>query len=183
MTRTRLCLRLGVLAAVLAGGVLAACAQAPAAGPAAPEFQIATDKPDDVVTATIDGERLLVDVQSASGIGSAGVRAADGEMPPAVLLRFHLRGLEQMTFAFGGAIVKLSVPSGGDRPVMQSVVEGGQDRPITPESPYWMEVTQGGWLGGQRLRGRFAAGLLRLAHSQFHHWLDRFLPLIPTRRR
>jgi hypothetical protein len=142
MTRTSLCLRLGVLAAVLAGGVLAACAAPPAAGPAAPEFQIATDKPDNVVTTTIDGERLLVDVQSSSGIGSAGVRAADGEMPPAVLLRFHLRGLEQMTFAFGGAIVKLSVPSGGDRPVMQSVVEGGQDRPITPESPYWMEVTQ-----------------------------------------
>jgi hypothetical protein len=136
-------LRLGVLAAaVLAGGVLAACAPPPEAVPATPEFQIATDKPDDVVTATIDGERLLVDVQSASGISSAGVRAADGKMPPAVLMRFHLRGLEQMTFAFGDAIVKLSVPSGGDRPVMQSVVEGGQERPITPESPYWMEVTQ-----------------------------------------
>ncbi len=142
MTRTSLCLRLGVLAAMLAGGVLAACAAPPAAGPATPEYQIATDKPDDVVTATMDGERLLVDVQSPSGIGSAGVRAADGAMPPAVLLRFHLRGLEQMTFAFGDAIVKLSVPSGGDRPVMQSVVEGGQESPLTPESPYWMEVAQ-----------------------------------------
>lgn len=143
MTRTSLCLRLGMLAALLAGGVLAACAPPPpAAGPATSEFQIATDKPDNVVTATMDGERLLVDVQSASGIGSAGVRAADGEMPSAVLMRFHLRGLEQMTFAFGGAIIKLSVPSGGDRPVMQSVVEGGQERAITPESPYWMDVTQ-----------------------------------------
>jgi hypothetical protein len=135
-------LRLGVLAAMLAGGVLAACAAPPAAGPATPEFQIATDKEDNVVTATIDGERLLVDVQSASGIGSAGVRAADGELPPAALLRFHLRGLEQMTFAFGDAVVKLSVPSGGDRPVIQSVVEQGQESPITPQSPYWMEVTQ-----------------------------------------
>lgn len=142
MTRTNLCLRLGVLAVMLAGGVLAGCAAPPAAGPATPEFQIATDKPDDVVTATMDGERLLVDVQSASGIGSAGVRAADGAMPPAVLIRLHLNGLEQMTFAFGDAIVKLSVPSGGDRPVIQSVVEGGQESPITPESPYWMEVTR-----------------------------------------
>jgi hypothetical protein len=131
-----------VLAAVLAGGVLAACAAAPAAGPATPEFQIATDKEDNVVTATMDGERLLVDVQSASGIGSAGVRAANGELPPAVSMRFHLRGLEQMTFAFGDAIVKLSVPSGGDRPVIQSVVEQGQESPITPQSPYWMEVAQ-----------------------------------------
>lgn len=142
MTRASLCLRLGVLAALLAGGVLAACATPPAAGPAMPQFQIATDKPDDVVTAAMDGERLLVDVQSASGIGSAGVRAADGAMPADVSMRFHLRGLEQMTFAFGDAIVKLSVPSGGDRPVIQSVVEGGQESPITPASPYWMEVTQ-----------------------------------------
>lgn len=142
MTRTNLCLRLGVLAAVLAGGVLAACAASPVAGPAAPELQIATDKPDNVVTATVGGDRLQVDVQSASGIGSAGVRAADGQMPPAVTMRFHLRGLEQMTFAFGNTIVKLSVPSGGDRPVTQSVVDQGQESPITPESPYWMEVAR-----------------------------------------
>jgi hypothetical protein len=142
MTRTDLCLRLGVLAAVLAAGVLTACAAPPAAAPDVSQFQIATDKEDNVVTATMDGERLLVDVQSASGIGSAGIRAADGQMPPAVLMRFHLRGLEQMTFAFGDAIVKLSVPSGGDRPVTQSVVEQGQESPITPESPYWMEAAQ-----------------------------------------
>ncbi len=143
MTRSHLCGRLGaLLAVVLTGSILAACAATPAAGPATPEFQIATDKQDNVVTAAVDGDRLLVDVQSASGIGSAGVRAADGAMPPAVVMRFHLRGLEQMTFAFGDAVVKLSVPSGGDRPVMQSVVEQGQERPITPESPYWMEVAQ-----------------------------------------
>lgn len=143
MTRANFYLRLGVLlATVLAGGIVAACATPPAAAPAAPEFQIATDKPDNLVTATADGGRLLVDVQSASGIGSAGIRAADGEMPSTVLMRFHLRGLEQMTFAFGDTIVTLSVPSGSDGPVLQSVVEAGQERPITAESPYWMDVTK-----------------------------------------
>lgn len=141
--RVSLCGRLGrLLATALTGGILAACAASPASGPAVSEFQIATDREDNVVTATLHGESLLVDVQSASGIGSAGVRAANGELPPAVLLRFHLRGLEQMTFAFGDAVVKLSVPSGGDRPVIQSVVEQGQESPITPQSPYWMEVAQ-----------------------------------------
>lgn len=131
-----------LLATVLAGGVLIACAAPPAAAPATPGFQIATDKTDNVVTATAEGDRLLVDVQSASGIGNAGVRAAEGTLPPVAVMRFHLAGLEQMTFAFGDVVVKLSVPSSGDQPALQSVVEAGQESPITPESPYWMEVTK-----------------------------------------
>lgn len=136
-------LRLGLLlAAALAGSVLAACAAPPVSEPDTPEFDIATDKPDNVVTVTADGERLLVDVQSGSGIGSAGVRLAAGAMPPVVLMRFHLRGLEEMTLAFGDTIVRLSVPSSVDRPVLQSVIEAGQERAITPASPYWMDVAQ-----------------------------------------
>lgn len=131
-----------LLATVLAGGVLIACAAPPAAAPATPEFLIATDKTDNVVTATAEGDRLLVDVQSASGIGNAGVRAAEGTLPPVAVMRFHLAGLEQMTFAFGDVVVKLSVPSSGDQPALQSVVEAGQESPITSESPYWMEVTR-----------------------------------------
>ncbi|HNS01827.1 MAG TPA: hypothetical protein PKM78_05525 [Anaerolineae bacterium] len=143
MTRANVFLRLSVLlATALVGGSLVACAAPqPAAAPDAPEYLIATDKTDNVVTATADGDRLLVEVHSASGIGSAGVRAAQGQLPPSVTLRFYLAGLEQMTFAFGDAVVKLSVPS-GDQPVLQSVVEAGQESPLTPESPYWMEVTK-----------------------------------------
>lgn len=143
MTRANFRTRMGVLlVTVLTGGVLVACAAPPAAAPAISEFQIATDKTDNVVTATAEGDRLLVDVQSASGIGNAGVRAANGKLPSVVVMRLHLAGLEQMTFAFGDAVVKLSVPSSGDQPVLQSVVEAGQESPITPESPYWMEVTR-----------------------------------------
>lgn len=146
MVRSNLPVRLGrFLAAGLLGGLLTACAS-PAAGPAtsataAPEAQVATDKPDNRVAVTRDANRLIVDVVSPSGIGSAGVRLPAGDMPPTVLMRFHLRGLEQMTLAFGDAVVKLSAPSGG-RPVLQSVIEAGQERAIGPDSSYWMEVTQ-----------------------------------------
>ena len=130
-----------LLAAALVGGILTACAMSPAAAPAAPQFIVATDKPDNVVETVVEDGRLLVDVQSASGIGSAAVRLISGQMPPHLLLSLHLRGLEQMTFAFGDAVVRLSVPSGGDRPVLQSVTLAGQESEITPASPYWMEVT------------------------------------------
>lgn len=142
MTRVNFNPWLSVLLAVVAASALVACAPPPAAAPAISEFQIATDKTDNVVTATAEGDRLLVDVQSASGIGNAGVRAAAGTLPPVAVMRLHLAGLEQLTFAFGDVVVKLSVPSSGDQPVLQSVVEAGQESPITPESPYWMEVTK-----------------------------------------
>ncbi len=130
-----------LLAAALVGGILTACAMPPPAAPAEPQFVVATDKPDNVVETVVEDGRLLVDVQSASGIGSAAVRLISGQMPPHLLLSLHLRGLEQMTFAFGDAVVRLSVPSGGDRPVLQSVTLAGQESEITPASPYWMEVT------------------------------------------
>ncbi len=147
MSRSSLCVRLWrLVAAGLAGGLLAACAQplivGPANGGAAPEFAVAVDKPGDRMTVTADADRTIFDVWSPSGIGSAGVRLAAGDMPPSVVMRFHLRGLEQMTFSYGDTIVTLSVPSGGDAPVLQSVLQAGQEQSIGPESPYWMEVVQ-----------------------------------------
>lgn len=142
------CGRLSSLAVVaLVGSVFAGCAMPPAAEPAVPAalvstFDVATDKPDNQVAVVSGQDRLVVDVTSKSGIGSAGVSLASGAMPPAVVLRLHLRGLEQMTFSYGDTTVKLSVPSSGDGPVLQSVLENGQERAIGPDSPYWMEVTR-----------------------------------------
>lgn len=148
MVSAHWCARLSSLVVFgLIGSVLAGCAMPLAGEPTAPAaavstFEVATDKPDNLVTAVSDQSRLVVEVTSKSGIGSAGVSLASGAMPPAVVLRLHLRGLEQMTFSYGDTIVKLSVPSSGDGPVLQSVLENGQERAIGPDSPYWMEVTR-----------------------------------------
>lgn len=134
------------LAAVgLAGGLLAACAQPPAAGPDAgsafPEFGVVVDKAGDRVAVTSDEDRAVFDVWSETGIGGASVSLTAGDMPPALLLRLHLRGLEQMTFAYDDTVVSLSVPSGAGRPVLRSVVVHGDEMPVTPQSPHWVDVT------------------------------------------
>ena len=141
------CARLGSLIVLgLVGGVLAGCVSAPAGQPAAPTavstFEVATDRPDNLVTAASDQGRLVIDITSKSGIGSAGVSVASGAMPSVVVMRLHLRGLEQMTFSYADTIVKLSAPSSGDGPVLQSVLDGGQERAIGPDSPYWMELAR-----------------------------------------
>lgn len=128
--------------------ILTACSQVRTSDPAMPtnappEFLITADKSGDRVTVTADAARAIVDVWSESGIGGAHVSLAAGQMPQSVLMRFHLRGLEQMAFAFGATEVRLSLPSSGaGQPVLQSVLSGEQESAIGPDSPYWMTVTQ-----------------------------------------
>lgn len=132
-------------AAGLCGGLLAACAQPVLLSPAddrpAPELAVTVDKPGDRVALAADAERVTLDIWSASGIGGAHVDLVAGSMPPQVLLRLHLAGLEQLTFDYGEAMVQLSVSS-SDGQVLQSVVQAGQESQITPASPYWMEVAR-----------------------------------------
>lgn len=137
---------LWLAAAGLAGGLLAACAQPLVVGPAgrgaAAEFEVAADRPGNRVTVTAGVDRATFEVWSATGIGSAEIRLMAGVMPADVLMRFHLRGLEQLSFAYDDTVVSLSVPSGAGRPVWQSVSIGGQETVIGPESPYWMALAQ-----------------------------------------
>lgn len=132
-------------AAGLFGGLLAACAQpvliTPGDDRPAPELAVTGDKPGDRVAVTADPARAVLEIWSASGIGGARVDLVAGSMPPQVLLRLHLAGLEQLTFDYGDALVQLSVSS-SDGLVQQSVVQAGQESQITSASPYWMEVAR-----------------------------------------
>lgn len=128
----------------LVGGVLVACA-APAGpalpgGGAAPEFEVTPQKGEDQVTVTVAAGRALVDVTSASGIGSAAISLTAGEMPERLAMRFHLKGLEQMTFAYGDTVLTLSVPSGDGGQALRSAAVEDQPVEVTPRGPYWMEV-------------------------------------------
>jgi len=103
---------------------------------------MAVDKPGDRVVLIADNGQLTADVWSETGIGGASVSLTAGEMPQSILFRLHLRGLEQMTFAYNDTVVSLSVPSGGDRAVLQGVTVDGDEMPVTPQSPHWMDVTR-----------------------------------------
>jgi len=103
---------------------------------------MAVDKPGDRVLVTVGVDGAIFDVWSETGIGGASASLAAGEMPQSILFRLHLRGLEQMTIAYNDTVVSLSVPSGGDRPVLQGVTVDGDEMPVTPQSPHWMDVTR-----------------------------------------
>ena len=78
-------------------GILAAFACAPEVSSLGPLKIAAHWRPgggDDRFRQTFEGERLIVDVESPSGIGGATFRPGRGVWPARLAFRFHLRGLE-----------------------------------------------------------------------------------------
>lgn len=130
--RIRTCLLIAALVAGMGGCV------APAQG--GPVFVVTTRSPDDRVTVALVGSRAEVDVFSKTGIGSADVALTSGRRPSSLVLRFHLKGLEQMRFSYGATVVTVSVPSNRESPVLETIGLAGGEETISRGSPYWMSV-------------------------------------------
>jgi len=92
------------------------------------------------VRVVIDGDRVIVEVWSGTGIGHAHVERVDGRRAREVLLRFHLQGLERLRIDYG-KVVELSVSSMAPYTWTCGLVSGGPivDE-VDAESPYWMPV-------------------------------------------
>lgn len=98
---------------------------------------------------TIDHTAVL-DIFSERGIGRANVQWLGGDYPAHILLRLHLRGLEELRFTYATTTLTLSMPSTGASTPQQAVMTtsaSGQAEPVTPASPYWMKTAvTNGWI-------------------------------------
>jgi len=116
---------------------LAACAvsiQSPTALKAVPK------KGDPQIVFSITSGTAIIDIVSPPGIGGAAIEKTGGQWPPKVLMRFHLKGLEDLKFMYGDKTVAVSVSSTGDSTVRESAIIGDSETPIKNDSPYWMAV-------------------------------------------
>lgn len=96
---------------------------------------------DDRITWTVVEKNATFDIYSPSGIGRATVRWLAGDYPERVVLRFHLKGLEELRFTYATTIVTVSVASTGGSVVQQQVArDAGEMQAITADSPYWMQT-------------------------------------------
>src|SRR5574341_1910567 len=93
------------------------------------------------LTVKAEGETVIVDVNSRRGIGSATVEHASGPMPKKIVVRLRLKGLEEFRLSYDRTVITARVSSSDSRNITQSVgPPGGDDRPITPDSPHWMAI-------------------------------------------
>jgi hypothetical protein len=99
-------------------------------------------KPGDKSTLGIKDEHLLIDIESASGIGTATVIWTVAPTTP-VLLRLHLSGLEELRLANGNIETVASVSSSPPHVVSQSTRSESiaEFQSITEGDPAWLDIS------------------------------------------
>ena len=104
-------------------------------------WRITPDRSEDRVAARNEGGRARIDVSSPRGIGSASIRILAAERPREIVLRFHLRGLEELRFEYDSTAVVVSLPTGAPGTVIEEVrIPGRPARRLAGGGPHWMAV-------------------------------------------
>lgn len=130
------------LPVILLSFVLGACAGLRAGGSGdQPVFAVATQNPDDQVRVEYQNGVARIDISSATGIGAADLVLESGTMPEEVIVRLHLRGLEQIRFTSAQDRIAASVSSSEALAVPdQTMISQGNEIPILPGQPLWMKI-------------------------------------------
>ena len=130
------------LSIILLSFVLGACSGPPGRGPGdQPVFVVATENPDDQVSVQNENGAARIDISSPTGIGSADLVLESGAMPEAMIVRFHLRGLEQIRFTSAKDQIAASFSSSEVVTIPdQMKISEGNEIPILPGQPLWMKI-------------------------------------------
>jgi hypothetical protein len=111
------------------------------AQPEEPAFIVITKNPDDQVDIQVENGTAQIDVQSPTGIGSAAFELESGAMPEHIMLRLHLKGLEQFRLTSAQDQIAASVSSGdATNTENQTLLSSGTESPLLPGHPLWMEI-------------------------------------------
>jgi hypothetical protein len=121
---------------------LVSCASQPArAQDSLPEFRVAVKNSNDKITVLDEDSRTVIDIHSDFGIGSASLELVSGSMPTIILLRLHLKGLEDFQLISPQTTIAASFSTGEVFNVInQRVVSSNTERPLFIIDPLWMNI-------------------------------------------
>ena len=106
-----------------------------------PGFSVITKNQDDQIGIRQENGVTTVDIHSPSGIGTAKFELASGARPEQLILRLHLRGLEEFRLISNQTTIAASGSSSEVFNVTsQSVIAVGNEHSITPIDPLWTRV-------------------------------------------
>jgi len=124
---------------ILLLGLLVAGLLGCASGSEQPAFEVAVAHEGDAVETKIVDNTVIFAITSKTGIGSADIALTSGEWPETILFRLYLAGLEDFKFAYGDAVVTVSVTSSGQM-LLESVIQAGQPQMAAAGSVFYMPV-------------------------------------------
>lgn len=103
-----------------------------------PPFKITTKRDNDKVEAKVERGKTVFSVHSPFGISQAVIERTDGNWPDIVMLRLHLKGLENISVSNGKVTMEGAVSSQDGK--VRLWKDGKEDSPLDAKSPYWMEI-------------------------------------------
>jgi hypothetical protein len=86
-------------------------------------------KPDARFKVEVENENAVIEIFSESGIGSAVIEVTSEALPAKIIMRFHLRGLEELRFGYAETVITASLASTNAQQIHQSFSRAGE-RPI-----------------------------------------------------
>ena len=88
-------------------------------------------------------ETAVVTIYSKNGIGGTEIEQISGKKPTQYNFHLYLSGLEELKFAYGQTLITVNVSSSEGNEVRQMMFDSGNgvEMAVTPDSPYWMDVT------------------------------------------
>ena len=103
-----------------------------------PPFRITTKRDDDKVEVKVEEGKAHFSVQSLFGISQAVIERSGNKWPTTVMLRLHLKGLENLKVTNGKDTLDAAVSSQDGK--VRLWKDGKGDSPLDSKHPYWMEV-------------------------------------------
>ena len=102
------------------------------------QLKITTKRADDRVDVKVEKDRMVFSVRSPFGISQTVIERTDGNWPDIVMLRLHLKGLEN--FKVSNGIITLEAAVSSQDSIVRLWKDGKEHSPLDSKSPYWMEI-------------------------------------------
>lgn len=112
-----------------------------------PQFKITTKRDNDKVEVKVKTDKMIFSVHSPFGISQTVIESTNGNWPDIVMLRLHLKGLENFKVSNGKVTLEAAVSSQDSK--VRLWKDGKEDSPLDAKSPHWTEIRMVGDDGKQ----------------------------------
>ena len=108
-------------------------------------YKITTKREDDQVKVKVAEGKAIISVCSPFGISQAVIEGSRNKWPDVVMLRLHLKGLENLKIVTGKITIEAAVSSQDGKTRLWK--DGKEDSPLDAQSPCWMTIRRVGMEG------------------------------------
>ncbi|RLT20521.1 MAG: hypothetical protein DWI29_03725 [Planctomycetota bacterium] len=105
-----------------------------------PQFKIATKRDNDKVEVKVESGKTVFSVHSPFGINEAVIERSSNKWPDTVMLRLHLKGLENFKVTTGKVTLEAAVSSHDSKQPVRQWKDNNESEPLHIKSRYWMDI-------------------------------------------